>query len=444
MTISTVPMSWNGDIPKTKSKLMGLSKMRLMGVPACRRFQHQTFGKVFSDTIRPKWKEEEMKVLHVAASLSAKWGGPTYVIKELTENLVRKGVVVSVFSPNGEKVGKEIIYPDGVQVKVLNGGLFSRMWTGYSPNITKALTVEAPKYDIIHIHEIWHYPHFTAYRAARKIGKPFVVTVHGELDPWCLDYKSFKKRIYAALIQKRILNEAAAIHAITEEEAKNIRSFDVDAPIVVIPNGIEPTDFQALPLPEEMEKLYPELKGKIVLLFLGRIHQKKGLDILAKAFGQIARNRKDLHLLIVGPDNEGYRNQVERLLESGSVAEKTTFTGMLTEREKLAALSRADICAIPSYSEVRSIVALEAMACGLPVVITRQCYFPEVAEANAGIVIEPNADQLADALNKLLEDPKLCKEMGENGRKLIKGKFSWDKIADQMIQLYEDVLGGKI
>lgn len=380
-----------------------------------------------------------MKVLHIAASLSAKWGGPTYVVKALTESLIRKGIAVSILSLIGEKVGKEIIYPEGVQVEVFKEGLFSIMWTGYSPNITKALAAKANNYNIIHIHEIWHYPGYAAYYAAKRAGKPYIVTVHGSLDPWCLKYKGLKKGIYAALIQRRILNEAAAIHAITEEEAEDIRAFGIVAPILVIPNGIDPAEFQALPSPEEMDSIYPELKGKKVLLFLGRIHQKKGLDILARAFGQIARSRKDLHLLIVGPDNDNYRSQVERLLESEGVLDLTTFTGMLAEREKLAALSRADVCVIPSYSEVRTIVALEAMACGLPVIITQQCHFPEVVEANAGIVIEPKADQLADALNELLDNSKLCEEMGENGRRLIMDKFTWDKIADQMIQLYEDV-----
>jgi glycosyltransferase involved in cell wall biosynthesis len=380
-----------------------------------------------------------MKVLHIAASLSAKWGGPTYVVKALTESLIRKGIAVSILSLIGEKVGKEIIYPEGVQVEVFKEGLFSIMWTGYSPNITKALAAKTNNYNIIHIHEIWHYPGYAAYYAAKRAGKPYIVTVHGSLDPWCLKYKGLKKGIYAALIQRRILNEAAAIHAITEEEAEDIRAFGIVAPILVIPNGIDPAEFQALPSPEEMDSIYPELKGKKVLLFLGRIHQKKGLDILARAFGQIARSRKDLHLLIVGPDNDNYRSQVERLLESEGVLDLTTFTGMLAEREKLAALSRADVCVIPSYSEVRTIVALEAMACGLPVIITQQCHFPEVVEANAGIVIEPKADQLADALNELLDNSKLCEEMGENGRRLIMDKFTWDKIADQMIQLYEDV-----
>ncbi len=385
-----------------------------------------------------------MRVAQIAVRLEPGlpgWGGAPKVAVALARALARKEVDISIFGLNarnetrceaqGKRFAAYTLPEDRSQI--------SRLWPFYSPALAKELAARVPEHDLVHIHEIWHYPCYIACKTAKKANRPYIVTVHGELEPWCVDHKAFKKRIYSALIQKRILNEASAIHAVTQEEAEHIRAFGVSAPIVVIPNGIEPTDFQGLPSPEEMDRLYPELVGKKVLLFLGRIHQKKGLDILARAFGQIARSRKDLHLLIVGPDNDNYRSQVERLLESEGILDRTTFTGMLTEREKLAALSRADICAIPSYSEVRTIVALEAMACGVPVVITRQCHFPEVAEARAGIVIEPNADQLADALNKLLDNPRLCKEMGENGRRLIMEKFTWDKVADQMIQLYEDV-----
>lgn len=370
------------------------------------------------------------------------WGGAPKVATALSKALARKGVNISIFGLNAKNETQCEVQSKHFTAYTLpeDKSQIRRLWPFYSPYLAKALAARVPEHDLVHIHEIWHYPCYVAYKIAGKTNKPFIVTVHGELEPWCVDHKSFKKRIYSALIQKRILNGAAAIHALTEKEAKDIQAFGVDAPIAVIPNGIDPAKFQVLPSPSEIEKLYPELAGKKVLLFLGRIHPKKGLDILARAFGQVARGRKDLHLLIVGPDNDSYRNQVERLLESESVIECATFTGMLAEREKLAALSRADICAIPSYSEGMSIVVLEAMACGLPVVITRQCYFPEVAEAGAGIVIEPNADQLADAINKLLDNPRLCKEMGKNGRGLVIEKFTWDKIADQMIKLYEGVL----
>jgi len=385
-----------------------------------------------------------MKVLHVVASLSPTWGGPVPVVKGLTEAMAKKGLNVTVFAPVVQDSSHGVIKLEGVRVTLFKQNLLSRIWRAYSSELVKVLYREIEGFDLVHIHEIWHHPHFAAYRAARKAKKPFIITVHGALEPWCLNYKALKKRIYAVLIQRRILNGAAAIHAITQEEVEHILAFGVDSPIFTIPNGIDSEEFSELPPREELEKLYPELQGKKVVLFLGRIHPIKGLDILVRAFGQVARECKDVHLLIVGPDEGGYRGEVERLLASEGVIEKVTFTGMLTGKEKLAALSRANICVIPSYSEVRSIVALEAMICGLPLIITRQCQFPEVAEARAGIVIDPDAVQLAEAMIELLDNPKLREEMGNNGRRLVMERFTWDKVAEQMVQLYQDVLDGRI
>ena len=385
-----------------------------------------------------------MKILHVTASLSPEWGGPTKVVIELTEELVRKGLDIAIFSPikNGDKV--KIKPPQGVNLHLFKEEFLARCWTSYSLDFAEAVKQNIHKFDIIHIHEIWHYPHYIAYKAAKKAGKPYVITIHGALNPWCLGYKSFKKKIYASLIQKHILKEANVIHAITDEEVKQIKNFVSSNNIVMIPNGINSEDFINLPSRKEMEKLYPELIGKKVFLFLGRLHPVKGLDLLAKAFGMIARERDDIYLLIVGPDSNGYKIQVEKVLESEGVLNKAIFTGMLNGHEKLAALSRADICIVPSYSEVRSIVALEAMICKLPVIITRQCNFPEVAEYEAGIVIEPDLKQLTEALNILLSNSKLCKKMGENGRRLVLDNFTWDKITDKMIKVYEDTLNKKV
>jgi len=385
-----------------------------------------------------------MKVLHVVASLSPTWGGPVPVVKGITEAMAKKGLNVTLFAPVVQGGSHGVIQLEGVRVRLFRQDLLSEVWRAYSSELTKTLHREIERFDLVHIHEIWHHPHFAAYRAARKAKKPFIITVHGALEPWCLNYKALKKRIYAVLIQRRILNRAAAIHAITQEEVEHIRAFGVDSPIFTIPNGIDSEEFSELPPREELEKHYPELQGKKVVLFLGRIHPKKGLDLLARAFGQVARERKDVHLLIVGPDEGGYRGEVERSLVSEGVVEKATFTGMLTGKEKLAALSRADIFVLPSYSEGFSMAILEALACGLPVIITRQCHFPEVAEARAGIVIDPDSAQLAEAMIELLDNPKLREEMGNNGKRLVMERFTWDKIANQMIELYQRVLKGEV
>lgn len=381
-----------------------------------------------------------MKVLHVVASLSHEWGGPIPVVKGLTEMLARKGVEITIFAPVKRGARNNTVEPEGAEVRVFEQGHLSRIWTAYSSDLARTLSREVSRFDLIHIHEIWHHPHFAAYRAAKRAGKPYIVTIHGALEPWCLGHKALKKKVFTLLIQRHILQNAAALHALTQAEGRQIRAYKVTAPVIVIANGIELSSFRQFRERKELEKLYPELKEKAAILFLGRIHPKKGFDILARAFGRIARARKDVYLVVAGPDSEGYRAQVERMLESEKVLDRTIFTGMLTGQEKLAALSRADIFVLPSYSEGFSIAVLEALACELPLVITRQCHFPEVAEAKAGIVIDPDPDQLAEALITLLNNADLRRGMGDNGKRLVMERFTWDKTADQMIQLYQSVL----
>lgn len=384
-----------------------------------------------------------MKILHVAASLDPKWGGPAKVVIELTQALVKKGVEVAIFAPLNKGDESEIIRPKGVELQLFPQSSFARWWTGYSPSLKRAIRKQVTKFDILHIHEIWHHPHFAARQAAKFAGKPFIITVHGALEQWCLDYKAFKKKIYSTLIQRKILKEASALHAITEEEVKNISNFVVNKNIFLIPNGINLEEFEKLPERDWIEGLYPEVKGKKVILFLGRIHPQKGLDILAKAFVTILKKRDDIQLVIAGPDNNGYKNRIVEILKGENAIRNSTFTGMLTGDDKIKALSRADIFVLPSYSEGFSISALEAMACGLPVVITKQCNFPEVEEIGTGKVIEADANNLSEALIELLDNPALCKEMGRKGQRLVTERYTWDKVADEMITAYKTILSNR-
>lgn len=384
-----------------------------------------------------------MKVLHVAPSLSSEWGGSTKVVVELTEALAEKGVDVSIFAPSENNKGVCITNLKGVDVRLFPKGFLSKFWTSYSSPLAKALMKEVPIFDLVHIHEIWHHPHFTVYKAAKRFKRPFVVTIHGTLEPWCLNHKRFKKKIFSILIERMILREASGIHAITEEEVKNISNFVDNKNVFLIPNGINLEEFESLPSKKDFESLYPQLKGKRIILFLGRIHPKKGLDILAKALGTIVKKRDDIQLVIAGPDNDGFKNHIVEILKADNAIGNTTFTGMLTGNKKLAALSRADIFVLSSYSEGFSISILEAMACGLPVVITKQCNFPEVEEVGAGKVIDADVDHLSEALIELLDNPELCKEMGNRGKRLVIEKYTWHKVADQMITAYKEILGSQ-
>ena len=381
-----------------------------------------------------------MKVLHVVANFSPEWGGPTRSVHGLTEALAKKGVQISIFGPKKRGNDKNILYPRETIVKLFPQDFLYRLWTGHSFSLKKALKAEIEKFDLVHIHEIWHHPHFVAYKIAKSSKKPFIISIRGELEPWCLNHKALKKKIYSSLIQKKILKEASALHALTKEEVKNISKFVNNKNIFLIPNGINLEEFNNLPPQEDIENLYPELKGKKIILFLGRIHSKKGLDILAKSFSSIAKDRENVRLVIAGSDEDGYKSKIKSILKNEDILNKVIFTGMVSGNTKLAVLSRANMFVLPSYSEGFSMAVLEAMACGLPVIITNKCNFPEIGKYKAGIIIEPNINQLGRELENLISNPNLCKEMGENGRKLVRERFTWDEVADQMINLYEKII----
>jgi glycosyltransferase involved in cell wall biosynthesis len=381
-----------------------------------------------------------MKVLHIAPSLYAEWGGPAKVVTDLAEALSKKGAHITIFAPVEENKAGAPGKLEHVDVKLFPKSFLSRSWTSYSPALAKALMEQISEFDLIHIHEIWHYPHFAAYRAAKFAKKPFIITIHGQLEPWCLNHKAFKKKIYSLLVQRRILEKASALHALTEGELKNVSNFVHNSNMVLIPNGLNVEEYAKLPQRERTEILYPELRGKKVILFLGRIHPVKGLDMLARAFKGIREKRDDIHLVIAGLDSYDHKSEIVDILKSDEAVGSTTFTGIVTGNRKLAILSRADIFVLPSHSEGFSMSSLEAMACGLPLVITKQCNFPEVEQRGAGRVIDPDTDSLAKALMGLLDHPDLCNQMGQNGKRLVEEKFTWDSVADKMIAAYEEIL----
>jgi len=381
-----------------------------------------------------------MRILHICSSLEAEWGGVAKAVNGLTQGLAKKGLDISIFAPLKGSSDMASSNGDGVKIVRFPEGTLSRFWKGYSWPLAGALEKEVPGFDLVHIHGIWHYPNFCAYQAARSANKPFLVTIHGKLAPWCLNYKAFKKNLYAGLIQRRILEEASAIHAITEEEGRDISGFVDNKNIFCLTNGLNVEEFEKLPAKKEFESLYPEVMGKKVILFLGRIHPVKGLDMLAKSFADILKTRKDIHLVIAGPDSNGYKDKIVEKLRGGDALKDTTFTGMLTGNKKLAALSRADLFILPSYSEVLGLSAIEAMACRVPVVVTKGCNFHEVERSGCGVVVEPDTAEISSAIMDLLDDEPLRRDMGEKGLKLAKERFTWNRVCDEFIKVYEKIL----
>ena len=329
---------------------------------------------------------EKLNVLHVTPSMSPSWGGPAIVVSELTSKFTGQGTYCEIVTTHGYRVGTGQVATHGVPVYSFDAGfgLPARTWTGYSRELFRFLHDRAADFDLIHIHEIWHFPAYAAICAARRYDIPYMFTLHGELSDWGLRQKALKKRAYRFFVLDRMLREAGALHAITRAEKEQVRKLGFETPVAVIPNGIERSRFEALPSSQRLMQRFPDLKGKRVILFLGRLHPKKGLDILAHSFAGVAGQFEDLVLLVVGPDKFGTRENMEAKLRSDGLLDRTVFTGLLTGEDKLAAMSCADLFVLPSRSDVLGIAVLEAMAARLPVIITTECEFPEVSRTGSG------------------------------------------------------------
>lgn len=292
----------------------------------------------------------------------------------------------------------------------------------------------------LHIHGLWEHGTMVASRSARSLGKPYILSAHGMLEPWALGNKRLKKFLYASLVERRNVQGAACLQALTHAEAQNYRAFGARQPIAIIPNAI------AVPkqaTPDAFLSRFPELRGKRLLLFLGRIHFKKGLDLLVSSWAMLAKRWPEAHLVIAGADFEGTQQLIEKMVMEHGIADQVLFTGLLRDEMKWSALAAAGCFLLPSYSEGLSTAVLEAMGMGLPVIVTRQCNLPEVEQYQTGWQIESNIGQLTSSIKEFLAGTsQSAADMGDRGRRLVHDVYNWPSVASKVSDLYQWVAGG--
>ncbi|MBN2161937.1 MAG: glycosyltransferase [Pontiellaceae bacterium] len=285
--------------------------------------------------------------------------------------------------------------------------------------------------DLVHQHGIWLYDQWAALRWQTKTAKPVVISPHGMLDPWALNSSAWKKRAVERLFARKSLHQATCIHALCRSEAESIRAYGLTNPIAIIPNGVE--------LPVLSPQKSTKENNKKTLLFLGRIHPKKGLQQLIEAWG--AENgawRENWSLTIAGWDDGGYEPALRSLVDSVGVSGSVQFAGPRFGEEKAELLRSADAFVLPSFSEGLPMSVLEAWAYGLPVLMTGFCNLPEGFSNKAAIRITPDVDSVISGLGQLAGmDADALKSMGANGRALVESTFTWQKVAGEMKQVYE-------
>jgi glycosyltransferase involved in cell wall biosynthesis len=313
----------------------------------------------------------------------------------------------------------------------------------FSWPLTRWLKKHVRDYDLLHLHAVFVYAIAPAAYYARRYGLPYIVLPHGVLDPWALRKSRLRKRAYFALLEKRNLDRAAAIHFTAEEEYRRALATGIRARTFVLPYIVNLEESRHPSPRVTLRERRPELQGKTLVLFLSRIDPKKGLDLLIPALGQLASQREDFAFLLAGTGEESYEEQVSRMLHDAGLAPRTVRLGFVQGADKAAVLRDADLFVLPSYQENFGIAVVEAMAAGLPVVISdRVNIHAEVFRAKAGLVVSQDATELARAIATLLDSPVLRETMGKEGQRLVEERFSRDRVAKQLIEVYEDILRG--
>jgi glycosyltransferase involved in cell wall biosynthesis len=296
--------------------------------------------------------------------------------------------------------------------------------------------------EVVHLHGLWQGHTRLGAREARRVRVPYLIAAHGMAEPWALRHKAWKKWVYLALVESKNLRQASCLHALSRPEIGHLRALARRTPVCLVPNGVDLAPFEQLPDRSGLESEHPELTGKFVLLFFGRLHVKKGLDLLAASLAALRHDYPNIHLLIAGNDDGAlapFLNQLATLGLSGRV----TCLGHLSGESARRAWSAADAFILPSYSEGFSMGVLEALACRLPVVITTACHFPELAEAEGGIVVAPTVEGVTGGMRGLLERSSMQRaELGRRGRELIEASYTWQRQAQRLVDVYRWLAGG--
>ena len=402
-----------------------------------------------------------MRVLHVIPSLSAKDGGPSFALPLMARGLAQAGVEVDVLTTDGngppDNSNAPVDHPDASRItnhgsritdhaSRINYIHLKRQFQFYkvSFSMTRWLSRNIEHYDLVHIHALFSYASTTAAWVAARHNVPYVVRPLGVLNRWGMENRRrWLKRLSFNLIEGRILRNATAIHYTSRQEQLEAEVAGVKTPPYVIPLGIDVSEFECLPHPDLFFAQFPQAAGRKIILFLSRIDAKKGLDLLLPAFAAVHREDPAALLVIAGTGDEPYVAELRALAERLKISEQVIWAGFLSGQEKLAALAAASVFALPSYSENFGIAVVEALASGLPCVISDQVGIaPDVAVFEAGLIVACRVDALAAALKSLTGDSLLRKNLGENARRLANRCFSTEAMTGSLISLYQGIAKG--
>lgn len=293
-------------------------------------------------------------------------------------------------------------------------------------------------FDVVHVHEHRQTLGIIACYFARRYGIPYVVQAHGSVLPFF--QKEGLKNLFDKVFGFKILHGASKVFALTEVEKEQYLKMGVEEErIEIVPLGINIEEYSNLPEEGRFREKFNISEDDRLVIFIGRIHEIKGLDLLVDAFHELIQSHSNIKLAIVGPD-DGYGDALDSRIKERGISDEVVVTGPLYKREKQEALVDCDLFVMPSRYESFTTSGLEAMACGKPLVLTRNNHIHDWVDGSVGLACDDDKISLKEAMEAILFDGELSHEFGENGRRLIRDKYNWDMINQQILDIYKNMI----
>jgi glycosyltransferase involved in cell wall biosynthesis len=380
-------------------------------------------------------------------------GGPIWSVSSVAEGMVERGHRVTVFATNSnldEDLDVPVDQPvlvDGVEVwyfrrrdlikKYFWWSKYVSQSMGYlvAPALAPAMRKLLPSVDLVHTQMPFVYPTMVAGRLAISANKPLFYNQRGVFHPTRLGYRALKKRLYIELVEKPIMRRARGLIALTPDEIDSYRALGIETRCHIVPNGIDVAQFRRTPRMASLAALDIKESDRVIL-FLGRLHPSKGVDLLVDAFFRIISRHPDALLVIAGPDEHGFSDKIRNEVARKNLEQRVRIPGMVVGDLKIDLLARADLFVLPSMGEGSSMAILEALASGTPVIISPECNCPVVDEVNAGTVVERDADLIARAISLFLSDSALRSAASEAAYTLARDRLGWPSIVDKLESIY--------
>jgi glycosyltransferase involved in cell wall biosynthesis len=382
-----------------------------------------------------------VRVLHVIPSAAPVDGGPNVAVRAMARGLVRSGIEVTVATTNASGA-KSLDVP--IDTPVIDDGVVFRYFARSVPGswkfswpMTRWLWTNAGAYDVVHVHALFSYATIPACRAAARAPVPYVLRPLGTLSDWSLGHRRWKKRPYYALLERPHLAMASAIHVTSEAEANDVARQGYGDRTRVIPLGVDVGE-------------RPSRRGRasgtepLRLLFLSRLHEKKNVPLLLWALATATNAFRPIELTVAGDGDPGYRGHLAALADQLGLHDTVSFVGHVDGADKERILAEADCFVLPSAHENFGLAVAEALAAGLPAIVTPNVALSrDIHAAGAGVVTEATESAIAAAIAWAAEHPAALLEMGDRAWQLARRDLSWDTTCVRLAALYNELAVGR-